>query len=270
VCRADCSPRWITAPIQVYDLLHHMHYLGRSQVTTVTRDGVKKTIVRDSKYSYDSPVVHRLNTTFELRPGDEVETICEYSSLARKTTTYAGQGTQDEMCVTLLFFYPMDALNAVSCGNVGDLDYCIADYPGEPETNGCQIAEISWFKSGKGLENLEKLRTNCKSFEQCTPECDQVVKEILSGPCFKNGVFEPFHRLMPADPNRYELISRMSACRRQQQQDKTCTMDDVMRDGLDLGDLLGEDVRDGGLRVVADSVMAVSLACFIAAFYFVF
>ena len=49
----------------------------------VTRDGVKRTIVRDKEYSYDSPVVHRLNKTFEIRPGDDIETICDYSSMSR-------------------------------------------------------------------------------------------------------------------------------------------------------------------------------------------
>ena len=183
----------------------------------------------------------------------------------RKTWTYSGEGTQDEMCVTLLFFYPMEALNAVSCGNLGDLDYCVANYPGEMETNGCSLTDITWYgEGGKGWENLEKLRANCKSDIQCTPECEEVVEEIRSGPCFKNGVFDVFQRIMPPDPARYELLARMSACRQKEQK---CTMDDVMRHGLD--DLFGEDVRDGGMNLVSSYLMIVVLACF-ATYQFMF
>jgi hypothetical protein len=93
----------ITEDQTIFTLFPHMHQLGVHLKTTLTLAGNPK-VLHDGEYvfeeQYQLPV-----TPLELHVGDMVTTECTYENPTNRTVMF-GEGSDTEMCFSVLFRYP--------------------------------------------------------------------------------------------------------------------------------------------------------------------
>uniref|UniRef100_A0A914W9W3 DOMON domain-containing protein n=1 Tax=Plectus sambesii TaxID=2011161 RepID=A0A914W9W3_9BILA len=105
-CPSECTSK-MTQPMNIFTGLLHTHLLGVALRLRVIRKGVElKSDMKDDHYdfNYQSPVF--LTKPIQLLPGDDLIVECTYDSTARDKTTYGGFGTDNEMCLAFLEYYP--------------------------------------------------------------------------------------------------------------------------------------------------------------------
>jgi hypothetical protein len=86
----------------------HMHKRGRSITAVVNRDGaLATTLDQNPKYDFEQQKFVKLATTFDIIANDEVRVTCHYDTTAETATVVGGEGTDNEMCLVVLAFYPL-------------------------------------------------------------------------------------------------------------------------------------------------------------------
>jgi len=103
---------------------HHMHAKGKRMVNDVYRDGTLVHSAVIDYYDFDqSGVAHVRQQPYTVRRGDSFHTTCYFET--NEDTVY-GLGSQDEMCMTFLYYFPKQQ-NLLYCGPEGPPS-CDADY----------------------------------------------------------------------------------------------------------------------------------------------
>jgi hypothetical protein len=107
----ECSNLKATKPITLFTHLLHMHGAGARMVTEHKRDGVK--VGRSpaiEHYDFDYQDVIYRNVVAQR--GDSFTTTCMYDRSKSEVgaDTVFGLGSEDEMCVDFVGYYPRDAL----------------------------------------------------------------------------------------------------------------------------------------------------------------
>lgn len=64
-------------------------------------------------------------------PGDELVFNCYFNTMDRDDTTYGGVGTEDEMCMVFIYYYP--AADFVQCADMWSIGYPVAYCPKHSE-----------------------------------------------------------------------------------------------------------------------------------------
>ena len=103
-----------SGPIQVFALSQHMHKLGKSMRSVVTR-GAQEIVLQDVPYDFDEQVFHLTPQLIELRPGDTLTTYCSYDNTTGAEVAF-GPSSDDEMCFTDLFYYPAQGASYICSG----------------------------------------------------------------------------------------------------------------------------------------------------------
>jgi len=117
-CPSNCSSHvFANAPngeVTVVQEVLHMHTNGKRIVNQIIRDG---RVVHEAKVDYwdftQSGVFLVRQEPYKLRIGDSIRTTCYYDS--NSSTTF-GYGSQDEMCIAFLTYYPAQISLLESCG----------------------------------------------------------------------------------------------------------------------------------------------------------
>lgn len=113
--QGNCSISNIASePITVFALSQHMHKLGKSMRSVVTR-GSEQIMLQDVPYNFENQTFQLKTPTVELRPGDTLTTYCTYDNTTGTTVRF-GESSDDEMCFTDLFYYPAQGANFVCTG----------------------------------------------------------------------------------------------------------------------------------------------------------
>ncbi len=174
-CSATCTrrPAFGRTCINLVSANIHMHLTGSSGSIYIRKsNGVVQHIVEETNFQYNKPEEHMWNPGSEPKicPGDEVIVRCGFNSIGSKTPSHYGEGTQDEMCVGYLTYYPKR--NFPFCAQGGNIDYC--------ETNGEVIGgalprcDFYNFLMGMTLWNIvndaSSSRSACLS-NGCSSEC---------------------------------------------------------------------------------------------------
>jgi hypothetical protein len=82
-----------------------MHTTGSRLITNQYRDGkLLQTAVRADFYQFNNQISTPVNYT--IKKGDSMETYCVYDTTKRTKETMFGHGSNDEMCMDFLFYYP--------------------------------------------------------------------------------------------------------------------------------------------------------------------
>ena len=117
-CPSSCSSNvFANAPngeVTVVQEVLHMHSNGKRMVNQIIRDGL---VVHEAKVDYwdfmQSGALLVRQEPYKLRNGDSIRTTCYYDS--NSSTTF-GIGSQDEMCIAFLTYYPAQNSLFESCG----------------------------------------------------------------------------------------------------------------------------------------------------------
>ena len=126
-CPGSCSEKFFDGPVTVYAEYLHEHEKGVRIVNEVRRNG--ELVNRASVESFDFPIYGQVpiqQKSFEVLPGDTFHTTC-YFETSDNTTTW-GFGSQEEMCQSLLFYYPADVSTQAYCSPNFYDPQCTATY----------------------------------------------------------------------------------------------------------------------------------------------
>ena len=78
------------------------------------RDGHElNRIVEDDNYDYKYQQSRQLSNFTNVLPGDFLITDCAYDTVGRKWPTFGGYSTKQEMCLSVLTYYPK--INLAGC-----------------------------------------------------------------------------------------------------------------------------------------------------------
>jgi dopamine beta-monooxygenase len=137
-CGTECLGTYLNEPVNVIVEHLHMHMTGVSMVNYQIRDDQ---VIRESRVDFwdfaqqgDLAVVQ---APFQIYPGDSFRTVCNYNAA---NTVQWGLGSQEEMCIAFLYYYPRVLVNdslPLMCGlGVGYyLPGCNATYSVTPDFN---------------------------------------------------------------------------------------------------------------------------------------
>ncbi|XP_046362311.2 tyramine beta-hydroxylase-like [Haliotis rufescens] len=184
-CPSECTKRYFSNPIYITNSLNHMHYMGISESVEHLRKGKRlQYLTNEAFYTYDNPVINTFDPPLEVRPGDAFKTTCVYRTLSRRVTTMWGEGTNDEMCYSLLMFYPKSAVSNVYCDGWGDYNSCMVDHDGL--YRGCHVANFKNQSHPETQKIYHKVLKHCDyKYGECLPECPDVLAEVKQHPCLQ-------------------------------------------------------------------------------------
>ena len=97
-------PEWAT-DMNILGIAPHMHILGQSQSAEFTSaDGSETTCLLDvPRWDFDWQYAYFLEEPVRMGPEDILRMTCDYQTIDQKETIYWGDGTDDEMCLLLLY-----------------------------------------------------------------------------------------------------------------------------------------------------------------------
>ncbi|XP_076044750.1 uncharacterized protein LOC143027356 [Oratosquilla oratoria] len=107
-CTKDCLAKSLpNEGVKVFSAVLHSHLLGKSITLRHIRKGRELPFAfQDTNYDFNYQQVRIPPSEISLLPGDHLITECLYDSGRRAKPTYGGFGTEDEMCLVFLGYYP--------------------------------------------------------------------------------------------------------------------------------------------------------------------
>ena len=143
----------------------------------------------------------RFAAPYEILPGDEILTTCEYNSMSTNKTTKWGNATDDEMCFAFIWYYPRQSLRQPMCNSFKTVPKCFIE-DGEPY-EGCNYLDIFRGTDIKWLHKAYRdLVRNCDE-RRCLDSCVRVVEKLRLKPCLRGDIYE-----FIIDQLDYMLVSR--------------------------------------------------------------
>ncbi|XP_069106063.1 DBH-like monooxygenase protein 1 homolog [Argopecten irradians] len=98
--------------VNVFAVFQHAHLLGTAIKTRHFRNGTELEPFADDKhYDFDFQDIRARTHEIHLQKGDSVAVDCTYDSRLKTKPTYGGISTQEEMCISMLLFYPPMKMN---------------------------------------------------------------------------------------------------------------------------------------------------------------
>lgn len=123
-CGKACTKMIQPKTIYIANALLHMHLQGKSGTISLMKQGKEPMLLlEETEYDYNTPIIKEFDQHYELNAGDELHIKCVFQSLNKDTTTYYGEGTQEEMCFGFLAIYPA-VPDFDICGQWRDIDMC--------------------------------------------------------------------------------------------------------------------------------------------------
>ncbi|KAK7085007.1 DBH-like monooxygenase protein 1 [Halocaridina rubra] len=107
-CTDSCTEKTIPdTGIRVFQGFLHGHLLASSISIRQIRKGRELPVnFKDMAYDFNYQQARILSEDMEILPGDSLMVTCGYNSTKRKTPTFGGFSTEDEMCLAFLTYYP--------------------------------------------------------------------------------------------------------------------------------------------------------------------
>lgn len=142
------------AGIYVFAGQLHTHLTGVASWTEQVRAGaLVRELQRDDHYSPHFQEIRSYPQPVHVAPGDALVHYCLYDTRARSNITLGGFGTQDEMCVTYLHYYPRIDLevckSSVDSAALSEYFAYLAREESQPINNGSvanNYRAIEWSK----------------------------------------------------------------------------------------------------------------------------
>jgi hypothetical protein len=104
-CPGPVTALALSEPLTVFGTMLHAHKLGRQIYTEQFRDGAKiGELGREDNFDFNLQKIEAIEGT--IMPGDRLKTTCVYDSTGASGVTNGGEGTDDEMCLNFLAYYP--------------------------------------------------------------------------------------------------------------------------------------------------------------------
>jgi len=114
----ECTPQAsskMSHEINVFTSILHMHQVGSQIWSTQWRNG---SLLRETNRIdfWDFAFQQSTPVEFTVQPGDRFNTHCHYDTRDRNAATVFGPGSEDEMCIEFLSYYPRLKSSPYACG----------------------------------------------------------------------------------------------------------------------------------------------------------
>ncbi|KAL4216860.1 hypothetical protein ACF0H5_023324 [Mactra antiquata] len=223
-CPSECTYERMIDTVNIVGATNHMHYLGiygRSQIRRYDT-GEVEIISEDKEYRYDSPTFKMHDEPIQMRPGDSLEMTCAFKSTSRNSTTFYGEGTSDEMCLSFVMFYPKQNVIGSSCVATGPIAECHWD---DPVIGGCKMSLFDYTQPA-GQAFIGELWEKCVP-GYCTEECKELTRKNLTGPCYQGDLKFIFQRDMrtQSNPERFTMMEywyKIDSCMKEIEMEEKC------------------------------------------------
>ena len=115
-CPGDCTNQW-PGPITVFSQQLHMHQVGAYMTVEQYRGGkqVYNSTLEFYSFAFQDKVRRPKGFQFDIRPGDDLLVHCVWQNDGRDDRSI-GQASDEEMCISFLYYYPRMAPELQSCG----------------------------------------------------------------------------------------------------------------------------------------------------------
>ncbi|XP_064084122.1 DBH-like monooxygenase protein 1 homolog [Macrobrachium nipponense] len=116
-CSSDCTGQNLPEKgVNVFAGILHAHLLGRNMTLRHIRDHKElPMVIRDLHYDFNFQETRNLKEELVVLPGDSLITECGLDSTSRSGPTFGGFGTNQEMCLSFLYYYPR--VDLATCGS---------------------------------------------------------------------------------------------------------------------------------------------------------
>ncbi|GMI03346.1 hypothetical protein TrLO_g13982 [Triparma laevis f. longispina] len=106
-CPSHCTTQIEEGGIKIFSSLLHAHTSGRAIHASLLDSGgnFKASLGSEPYYDFNFQSAIDLNVTME--GGDEIHTTCQFNTEGKTHNTKFGLATDDEMCLTYLWYYPL-------------------------------------------------------------------------------------------------------------------------------------------------------------------
>lgn len=132
-CPSSCTSFNFRKEVTVYKEILHMHERGQYMFNEVIRDGEVMRRASVDYFEYDQAGLHEVQQgTFTIKPGDSIRTSCSFDTTSSKKNIEYGYGSQDEMCVSYMHYYPKQKVPFGVCGADWFFPACSATLTTEP------------------------------------------------------------------------------------------------------------------------------------------
>lgn len=112
---------WPAEGLTAYSSFLHAHTRGRRIWTNVVRNGtIIGTMGNNQAYDFNLQKVVALSPALNLLPGDQFVTYCVYDTSQDTKNVKYGEGTDSEMCINMVLYYPLFGTRPqLTCGVKG-------------------------------------------------------------------------------------------------------------------------------------------------------
>jgi hypothetical protein len=109
VMRALTTAVGPNTPFLIHNVAHHMHTRGVRALQKVVRaDGSEDCLVDMPNYDFDWQSGYRFAEPIVFNPGDKLHVECEWDNTGTDVDVNWGEGTDDEMCLAVLYIAEPD------------------------------------------------------------------------------------------------------------------------------------------------------------------
>ncbi|XP_060771592.1 DBH-like monooxygenase protein 2 homolog [Neoarius graeffei] len=144
--------------LQVFAVILHTHLAGRKVRVGQFRDGEQIDFLALSEhYNFEFQQVTNLGKTKTVKPGDQLVVECTYDTYNRTGLTWGGLGTNDEMCLAFLYYYP--AMELSKCNSFPDFQTLMTEMGAANATDWMNIMKTKVWDNNSVLEYQQKLKT---------------------------------------------------------------------------------------------------------------
>ena len=132
-CPSSCTSFNFREEVTVYKEILHMHERGQYMFNEIIRDGEVMRRASVDYFEYEQAGLHEVQQgTFTIKPGDSIRTSCSFDTTSSKNNVEYGYGSQDEMCVSYIHYYPKQNIPFGVCGADWFFPACSATLTTEP------------------------------------------------------------------------------------------------------------------------------------------
>lgn len=172
---SECTNRW-TSDLNVLGVGQHQHLVGTGMNIDVSRDGVSVGPLRRNRFFDFNHQSLEASGLGQLKPGDQLNLSCTFDTSERDFDTVFGELSEDEMCISFVFYYPLQAQANVNIfTRINE-----SDDGGEYD---------SWTRCGGAQEEPLKFSATEPTYPQCvasgaidSAEADAHIKDAGYGP----------------------------------------------------------------------------------------
>ncbi|XP_062594442.1 MOXD1 homolog 1-like [Saccostrea cucullata] len=204
-CPSSCTQLQMRSPVTIVAGVNVMRHYGVKQRVDVERnDRIYNSITNDTSYDVFDPTVFWYTTPVPVLPGDMLKLTCEYNTMNVRSDVNWGMGPNQELCKTILIFYPKENWDDHHCESFKNIPLCALEIG--DSVFGCTYGGFMTALNSNPLYDL----TKCSILSTCTDECLQRVTAVRGTPCLSGDMYELW-KLMARSLRNNKLITLFKA-----------------------------------------------------------